>query len=178
MSLKYAILGLVSSKPRTGYDIKRMFGETVGLLWTATHSQIYTTLHQLQKDDLIGNEVVIQDGKPNKKVYFITEEGQKEFHKWLAKPNEIPEMKDSFLLKFIFAAGNIPNDVLMANLEAGQKVMEQRFETLSQILKRRSYSGSRSLSLAGRMGLDTFKIYIEFIKEAIALVNNNEFNSK
>jgi len=167
MSLKYAILGLVSAKPRTGYDIKRMFGETVGLMWTATYSQIYTTLHHLQKDDLIGNEVIIQDGKPNKKVYYITDNGQQEFYKWLAEPNEIPEMKDGFLLKFVFAAGNIPNDVLLANLEDGRKVMDHRYETLSQILKRKSYAGSKSLSLAGRMGLDTFKTYINFINEAI-----------
>ncbi len=175
MSLKYAILGLVSTKPRTGYDIKRMFGETVGLMWTATHSQIYTTLHQLQKEELIGNDLIVQDGKPNKKVYYITEGGQKEFHTWLSEPNVIPEMKDGFLLKFIFAAGNIPNDVLLANLEAGRKIMEERYDTLSQILKRRSYASSKSLSLAGRMGLDTFKTYINFIEEAIDIAQKDDF---
>ncbi len=175
MSLKYAILGLVSTKPRTGYDIKRMFGETVGLIWTATHSQIYTTLHQLQKEDLIGNELIIQDGKPNKKVYYISEKGQKEFFTWLSEPNEIPEMKDGFLLKFILAAGNIPNEILLANLEAGREIMENRYNTLSQILKRKSYAQSKSLSLAGRMGLDTFKTYINFIEEVIEIANQDNF---
>lgn len=177
MSLKYAILGIVSTKPRTGYDIKRIFGESVGLIWTATHSQIYTTLHQSKKEGLISSDLIIQDGKPNKIIYYITEKGQKDFQAWLSEPNTIPELKDGFLLKFIYATGTISDDILLSNLEAGLKIMQDRYDTLSKVLKRNSYAESKSLSFAGRMGLANFSIYISFIIEAIETLKNGGFSS-
>ncbi len=43
-TLKYAILGLVSQKPMTGYDIYKEFDGPIGNFWSAKHSQIYPEL--------------------------------------------------------------------------------------------------------------------------------------
>ena len=40
---------------------------------------IYPTLRQLENEGKIKKEVVMQEGKPNKKMYFITDEGVKNF---------------------------------------------------------------------------------------------------
>ncbi|MCE1255059.1 MAG: PadR family transcriptional regulator, partial [Anaerolineae bacterium] len=56
MSLEYAILGFLQYQPLSGYDLKKIFDQTVSHFWPATQSQIYRTL-----DRLLDNKWVIQE---------------------------------------------------------------------------------------------------------------------
>ena len=90
MSLKHVLLGFVDMTPLSGYDLKTMFDSSVQFYWSATHTQIYRTLDGMLKDGLVTVEVVQQTERPNKKVYSITEEGQKELREWLQTPFDLP----------------------------------------------------------------------------------------
>lgn len=83
MSLKHAILGFLEFGPRTGYDLKKGFDRSVANFWPAQHSQIYGTLARMEQDGLATMKVEPQDGRPDRKVYTITEEGRRELHEWL-----------------------------------------------------------------------------------------------
>lgn len=97
MSLRYAMLGLIAHGPRTGYDIKREFDNSVGHAWNASSSQIYPALHELQRSGLV---TVRDDGPSSRRsVYFITEEGRRELDGWLSSPTELKMRRDPFLLK-------------------------------------------------------------------------------
>ena len=43
-----------------------------------------------------------QDGKPNRKIYRVTETGQAELRRWLEEFPEIPEHRESMLIKVFF----------------------------------------------------------------------------
>jgi DNA-binding PadR family transcriptional regulator len=43
-----------------------------------------------------------QNGKPSRKVYHITQAGQKEFKRWLPQPPEVPELRNAMLIKIFF----------------------------------------------------------------------------
>src|SRR5438552_1475357 len=87
MKLEHLILGLLSLKPSTGYDIKKFFDTEGHFLRESVHfSQLYRTLKIMQEQDLttfVGEE---REGKPDIKTYFITPIGQDEFLKWLYSP--------------------------------------------------------------------------------------------
>ena len=83
MSLKHAILGFLEFGPKTGYDLKKTFDRSVAGFWPAQHSQIYSTLARLEQDGFVTMRVVPQTGKPDRKVYTITEKGRGEMHEWL-----------------------------------------------------------------------------------------------
>ncbi|HEY90972.1 MAG TPA: PadR family transcriptional regulator [Dehalococcoidia bacterium] len=103
MSLDHAILGFVNERARSGYDLKKAFDATVAHIWPAKQSQIYLTLARLNKAGLVELRVVQQDGKPNRKVYHITEAGLDELRRWLACPLPLTPVRDAFLVQMTWA---------------------------------------------------------------------------
>jgi DNA-binding PadR family transcriptional regulator len=103
VSLDHAILGFVNERPRSGYDLKKAFDATVAHIWPAKQSQIYLTLARLNRTGLIDLRVIQQDGKPNRKVYHITEAGLGELRRWLAEPLPLPAVRDAFLVQMTWA---------------------------------------------------------------------------
>ena len=73
--LKHGILGLLSYGSMSGYDISRTFKDSLNYFWTAQTSQIYRELQTLKEKGWANNEIVEQKGKPDKKVFSITESG-------------------------------------------------------------------------------------------------------
>ncbi|MDQ0208665.1 PadR family transcriptional regulator [Alkalicoccobacillus murimartini] len=100
MSLQYALLGIISKKPATGYDVVRIFKEQMVYFWNSTHSQIYTELHKMETKGLIHHELVIQHTSPNKKIYSLTDQGRKDLVQWaIEQPLKPAKIKDEFLIK-------------------------------------------------------------------------------
>jgi PadR family transcriptional regulator AphA len=111
MSLRQAILGFLDLEPTTGYTLGQRFSGSVGSFWSATRSQIYRELHELEREQLAKVAVMAQAGKPPRKVYSLTELGRAELHRLLAAPIEPLVLRDPFLLKFVFSASTAPEEL-------------------------------------------------------------------
>jgi PadR family transcriptional regulator AphA len=111
MSIEYAILGLLSLNPLSGYDIKKMFEGSVMLYWSGNNNQIYTSLVKLHKQDLVSCETQIKDGSPTRKIYNITEKGLTELRQWALSKPELPEVKNSFLIQLAWADMLTPTEL-------------------------------------------------------------------
>ncbi|NLF78266.1 MAG: PadR family transcriptional regulator [Chloroflexi bacterium] len=103
MSIRYAILGLLSRQPLTGYDLKKLFAEVETFYWTGNNNQVYRTLVELHKADLVTQEVHHQEDAPARKVYTITAAGQAALHDWLHTPPELPQVRNHFMLQLTWA---------------------------------------------------------------------------
>ena len=57
MNIRYAILGFLSWKPLSGYDLKKMFVESVFIYWSGNNNQIYKELIQLTREEMVTNEI-------------------------------------------------------------------------------------------------------------------------
>jgi len=102
MSLKHALLGLLSEGGATGYDLTKMFELSMSHYWHAGHSQIYPLLDQMEKDRLISFEHIVQKDKRNKKIYRIAPRGRATLISWLKAPPLPSRYKDESLLKVRF----------------------------------------------------------------------------
>lgn len=104
MTVKHALLGLLTQEPMHGYELKTVFEETVGTLWELNIGQIYNTLRLLERDGLVELQSQEQEGRgPPRKVYAITETGREELARWLAEPLRQPRrLKDAFYIKLVF----------------------------------------------------------------------------
>jgi DNA-binding PadR family transcriptional regulator len=80
--LKYLLLALLGSGPRHGYELKALFDDAYGAVWTVNITQIYTALPKLEDEGLVECEVVPQSNLPNRKVYSLTPIGRKELDRW------------------------------------------------------------------------------------------------
>lgn len=105
--LKHGILGLLNYGSMSGYEIREVFKDSLNYFWTAQTSQIYRELIVLEKNGWIKKEIVEQEGKPNKNICFITDEGRRELLCWLLEPNTEMDMRSPTLMK-IFFMGELP----------------------------------------------------------------------
>lgn len=103
MSIEYAILGLLSWRPSTGYELKKIIEDSSFMHWSGNNNQIYKALLNLERNELVACEVIQQIGSPSKKLYSITAEGLRELANWLVSSPEAPEIKKSFLVQFAWS---------------------------------------------------------------------------
>ena len=123
MSLKHAILGFLNYTPKTGYELKAAFDTSVQHFWSADQSQIYRTLTQLEKAGWAEMEIVVQDDRPNRKVYSITEAGRDELHRWLVTPITHHDQRSAALIQ-VFFAGQLPNEEILKIFERARQQFE------------------------------------------------------
>ncbi len=132
MSLRYAILGLLSLGDFTGYDLSKRFTGSIGFFWSAKHSQIYPELAKLSDEGCVTFRQVEQDSRPNKKLYSITESGRQDLQDWLASPLEPRSFKDPVLLR-AFCASRMDREDLCAQLEETAQANRDRLHVYQEI---------------------------------------------
>lgn len=99
---KYAILGMLSIRPMSGYDIKKQVEETISNFWTESYGQIYPMLKSLIAGKLVTKTIEKGAGKPDRHVYALTERGRKELRRWLLEGATPKVVRNEFLLKLFF----------------------------------------------------------------------------
>ncbi len=99
MSLRFALLALLSSRPMTGYDLSKHFSQSVAHVWHAPDSQIYPELNRMERDGLLEAAQVPWGPKGTKKEYHVTDEGLEAFRRWIDSPLEIRRQRDPAYLK-------------------------------------------------------------------------------
>jgi DNA-binding PadR family transcriptional regulator len=103
MAIKCAILGFLSWRSLSGYDLKKMIGESLFLHWSGNNNQIYKTLVQLHQEGLVTSEIQHQESGPSKKVYAITEKGLRDLREWVVSTPELPQLRSPFLIQLAWA---------------------------------------------------------------------------
>jgi DNA-binding PadR family transcriptional regulator len=99
-TLGYAILSLLARAPLSGYDIAREMKRPHAFFYgQAQTSQIYPELARLQDAGLITSTVVEQQGKPDRRVYALTDAGTQQLRGWLVEPTPIVEARSELLIK-------------------------------------------------------------------------------
>lgn len=95
MSLRYALLALLTAGPVTGYDAAKRFGGSVGHVWHAPDSQIYPELRRMERDGLIEGQQVRWGPRSTKTQYHITEAGHAAFRAWMNTPLDYAPVRDA-----------------------------------------------------------------------------------
>jgi PadR family transcriptional regulator AphA len=83
---KYALLGILSISPGSGYDIKKLMEQSTSNFWNESYGQIYPILKQLVEQRLATSHTEKQEGKPERYVYTLTAKGLEELRHWLTEP--------------------------------------------------------------------------------------------
>ena len=86
MSLRFALLALLSSRPMTGYDLSKQFSRSVAHVWHAPDSQIYPELNRMERDGLLESVPVRLGPEGDQAEYHVTDEGLAAFRHWIDSP--------------------------------------------------------------------------------------------
>jgi len=103
MELRSTILGLLSWKPASGYDLKRIISDSDLFYWSGNNNQIYKSLLELQKEGLVTHQVELQESLPAKKVYSITEKGLYELYLSMLAIPQAPDLHKNFLIQLAWS---------------------------------------------------------------------------
>ena len=117
-----ALLGVLSIKPMTGYEIREFIGMSIGNFWSESFGQIYPALKRLESAGLIAAEpeskseaasVKRPGGSARRRVYALTEAGRARLAAWLETP-AMPQVPRNDLLLKLFFGRNAPAATLRA----------------------------------------------------------------
>ena len=94
MSLRYALLAILRVGPLSGYDLQKQFSQSVGHVWHAPDSQIYPELRRMEEAGLVEGEDQLRGERGRRRVYHVTEAGDRAFVEWMNAPMEYQRVRD------------------------------------------------------------------------------------
>lgn len=102
MSVRHALLALLSEGPKYGLQLGQEFEARTGDVWPLNMGQVYTTLQRLERDGLVESEGAGEDGP--QKGFRITAAGAEELQAWLRTPPDTSAPpRDELVIKVLIA---------------------------------------------------------------------------
>jgi PadR family transcriptional regulator AphA len=175
---RFAVLGLLSIRPMSGYDMKRTVEQSLAHFWRESYGSIYPILRRLEADKLVERRAEKGSRAAERFVYTLTPEGWAEFERWLPEPPEQePPIRSELLLKLFFG-NHLPREKVRPLLEAYGEEQRQREERLREAEKEidesRSDPGAFFWRLTLRRGLLVTRARARWAKESIAAIDSLE----
>jgi DNA-binding PadR family transcriptional regulator len=112
----YAVLGMLSIAPMSGYDIRQTMKESTSNFWSESDGQLYPALASLHKQGLISCKMEKNENEREKKIYSITAKGMALLTQWLTRAAETQSVRSEILLKLFFGA-NVSPDVSREHIQ-------------------------------------------------------------
>ena len=84
MSIRHALLALLSEGPKYGLRLQQEFEERTGEVWPLNVGQVYITLQRLERAGLVESDD--EDRAGPQKMFAITKAGRAELAGWLRTP--------------------------------------------------------------------------------------------
>ena len=145
MSLRHALLGLLTWKPGTGYELAQAFEGSLINAWHASHSQIYPELAKLEAEGLAE---VVGEGPRRSKTYAATAAGREELRRWLMETEPNRAQRNETALRWFLVFMLPPEqrrEVLERELAFGTVAAQGRIETAAQLDAEGKHGGFRPL---------------------------------
>ena len=127
MSVRHALLALLSEGPKYGLQLREEFEARTGEVWPLNVGQVYTTLQRLERDGLVESDGDGQDGP--QKGFRITSAGARELSWWLRTPSDMSSPpRDELVMKVLVALrvpGTDARDVIQVHRRYLVGLMQQ-----------------------------------------------------
>jgi len=128
---RFALLGMLFDKPRSGYEMRQFMLESTDYFWQESDASMYPMLRLLEQEGMITGKSELV-GKRERKIFEITQKGKDEFLTWMAKPADKENRRSEFLLKIFLGATVSKEEIIKQLTLRQQKVREskKRFERI------------------------------------------------
>ncbi|MCA9926657.1 MAG: PadR family transcriptional regulator [Anaerolineales bacterium] len=183
MSLQHTLLGFLNYGSMTGYELKQTMDVSTANFWYAKQSQIYMTLKKMEEKGLVFSDVEAQDGRPDRRVYTITDAGRAALDNWLAQPvMELQPKKELVLLKLFFSSRK-NKEAILTQLRLQRDLHQNRlehFEGETASVIRQFATGLSEMAkdallwdATRQYGVMYSKMSIQWLDETIAMIDEN-----
>jgi DNA-binding PadR family transcriptional regulator len=98
MSVRHALLALLTEGSKYGLQLRQEFETRTGEVWPLNVGQVYTTLQRLEREGHVESDENERDGA--QKRFRITADGERELGRWLrTPPGAAPPPRDELVMK-------------------------------------------------------------------------------
>jgi len=153
MSVRHALLALLSEGPKYGLQLRQEFEERTGEVWPLNVGQVYTTLQRLERDGLVASDG--DGGSSTQKAFQITGAGAAELDAWLRTPPDLSSPPRDELVIKVLVAVRVPgvnvHDVIQTHRRRVVELMQEWTR-----LKRDA--GAQDVSLALVVDAELFRL--------------------
>ncbi len=121
LTIEYALLGFLRQQPRHGYEIYQQLSDPtgLGLVWRLKQSRLYGLLAKLEEEGYLTTTLKLQETRPPRKIFELTDGGREAFLAWVERPVEHGRrLRLDFLAKLYFARQEGP--------DKAQRLIEQQ----------------------------------------------------
>jgi DNA-binding PadR family transcriptional regulator len=127
MSVRHALLALLSEGPKYGLQLREEFEARTGEVWPLNVGQVYTTLQRLERDGLVESDDSTDEGP--QKGFRITSGGAEELAAWLRTPPDLSSPPRDELVMKVLVALRVPgvdvHDVIQVHRRYLVELMQQ-----------------------------------------------------
>jgi PadR family transcriptional regulator, regulatory protein AphA len=161
MNVRTVCLAILFDGEATGYEIRKLSVEgEYSYFIDASYGSIYPALVKLESEKLVTSRVEVQDGKPAKKIYSITQTGRTEFINSLFEKLGDDEYRSEFLL-FARFASELPASLVEARLNERVAAIDAELSELERLKAEHSHPGDAWVIEYGRSCMVAARDYIE-----------------
>ena len=131
MSVRHALLALLSEEPKHGLRLQQEFEERTGEVWPLNVGQVYITLQRLERDGLVESDDEHRAG-PQKR-FAITSAGGAELDGWLRTPAaDVPPPRDELVIKVLISL-RVPGADVHAIVQTHRRHMIELMQRYSHL---------------------------------------------
>lgn len=162
MSVRHAMLALLSEGPKYGLQLREEFEARTGEVWPLNVGQVYTTLQRLERDGLIASDDSDSVADSTQKAYRITEDGSRELGTWLRTPPDLSSPpRDELVMKILVSLrvpGTDARDVIQAHRRYLVELMQQWTRIKEEATGAGDSAGDGDLSLNLAVDAEMFRL--------------------
>jgi len=156
MSVRHALLALLSEGPKYGLQLREEFEMRTGEVWPLNVGQVYTTLQRLERDGLVealdGDES--EDAGPQK-GFRITAAGSEELTGWLRTPSDMSSPPRDELVMKVLVALRVPGTDVREVIQVHRRYLVELMQQWTRIKETEAES---DMSLALVVDAELFRL--------------------
>ena len=153
MSVRHALLALLTEGPKYGLQLRLEFEQRTGDVWPLNVGQVYTTLQRLERDGFVASDEGGEEGP--QKAFRITPAGEDELRRWLRTPPDLSSPpRDELVIKVLVAIRAPGVDVH----EVIQVHRRHLVELMQQWTRLKEYAAAEDVSFALAVDAELFRL--------------------
>ena len=174
-TLSYAVLGLLSIRPMSAYDIVQGYNRSLGMILSRSEASIYDEPKKLARDGLVTSHDE-QRGRRSVAIYEITDDGKRALATWRDTEPAFPAIDAEPALRVIFAdlddTDDLRNAVHSFRRQAVERAAFQRSMAEEYLARSGPFQERQPVvALGGAFVAKLFAAYIEWCDDALAALD-------
>ena len=167
--LEFAILGLLSSGPLHGYELRKRLDLLLGPLRAVSYGSLYPTLRALQARELIRESAPARQGLGSRRSrieYELTNTGAEHFAE-LASVSGPDAWNDDMFVTHMAFFGHTPRPVRLRIIEGRRSRVEERLALLRTRLEHSAHRSDSYVLLLQQYRVETLEREVRWLTELL-----------